>query len=134
MVLHDEMRKADKIYKEIMFDYKESENQGDLFSRYHTKFDCSITRGDYIFNFDYQCNTDYLEPNKKDCIEAILSDARCIDGLSLEAFLEDFGYLNSGEDALRGIKAYKSCKKTARALKKMFTKDELSSLYDWFSE
>ena len=130
--LHDEMKLADKVYRSIIFEYEESDNQDDLFSPMHTRFDCTITRGDKSFTFDYQCNTLYTEPEKSGCIECLLMDADAGD-YELEDFLEEFGYLTSGKSALDGIKAHKACKRTAKGLKKLFTNEELSALNAWYS-
>ncbi len=110
----------------IEFNAMESENQDEkkLFTKGHTIFDCSITISNAIANkeygkieFPYQCNLQYVEPSAIDCLDAVVSDAYAYLNSRNEAdFLEEFGYLDSGESALKGIEAYNACKKTYEEL------------------
>lgn len=107
----------------IKFSYREADNQTGLFTPNHTLFKCKIKVDGLQFTFPYQCNTAYNEPNLLDCMYAIISDMDCYDGCrNMEDFNLEFGYLDD--------KAYKACKKTSKALHRLFTDEEIAIITD----
>ena len=115
----------------IKFSYREADNQTGLFTPYHTLFKCKIKVDGLQFTFPFQCNTAHDEPNLEMCMNALLLDASCYENCEgLLDFCTEFGY---NEDK-KGLKAYKACKKTYKALHRLFSKDELEELYEEIDE
>ena len=76
------------------------------------------------YTFDYQCNTSATYPNLKDCMECIIGDMMAYDGaVDVVDFCNEFGY----ED-IKGVKAYKACKKVSKALHRLFTDEEIDEM------
>lgn len=74
------------------------------------------------------------EPEKKDCLYCLLSDSSCVESCADEAdFLEEFGYIDGGADQIRkGLKAFRACKRTKKAIERLFTADEIETLQAHF--
>lgn len=114
----------------IKFSYREADKQEGLFTSNHTLFKCKIKVDGLQFTFLYQCNIAYNEPNLLDCMYAIISDMDCYDACrDVVDFCNEFGY-----DDAKGIKAYKACKKTSKALHRLFTDEELAIISDELME
>lgn len=123
--------KAENIIDSLKFTATEAEEQKDLFTPSHTLFKCVfVTPSRRRYTFSYQCNTKHKQPTKEDCLYCILSDAQCVESCKDEAdFLEEFGCIDGGADQIRkGLKAFKACQKTKKALERLFTSDELEAL------
>ena len=115
----------------IKFSYKEADKQEGLFTPNHTLFKCKIKVDGLQFTFPFQCNTTYDEPNLEICINALLLDASCYENSDgLLDFCTEFGY----DEDKKGLKAYKACKKTYKALHRLFTNEELEELYNEINE
>ena len=115
----------------IKVSYKEADKQEGLFTPNHTLFKCKIKVDGLQFTFPFQCNTTYDEPNLEICINALLLDASCYENSDgLLDFCTEFGY----DEDKKGLKAYKACKKTYKALHRLFTNEELEELYNEISE
>lgn len=109
----------------IKFSYKVAENQNNLFTPAHTRFKCKIKVDGLQYTFDYQCNTDYMYPTLKDCMECILGDAMSYDNArDVIDFCNELGYTDN-----EGLKIYKACKKVSKALHRLFTDTELDELW-----
>ena len=109
----------------IKFSYKEADKQDNLFTPYHTNFKCKIKIDGCQFTFLFQCNTAYTTPNLLDCINAIMRDMDAYDICrNLSDFCSEFGY----DDIVQAEKAYKACKKTSKALHRLFTEEELAEI------
>ena len=65
-----------------------------------------------------------------DALMCALDDALSSDEYTLEEFLENFGYLDSGSLALQGIEAYKKCEVMKIGFDNLLSGD----LYDWIDE
>lgn len=114
----------------IKFSYREADKQEGLFTPNHTLFKCKIKVDGLQFTFPYQCNTAHDTPNLLDCMCAIISDMDCYDMSSdVVDFCDGFGYSD-----IKGVKAYKACKKISKALHRLFTDEELGELYNEISE
>ncbi|MCQ2740491.1 MAG: hypothetical protein MJ237_09770 [bacterium] len=115
--------------EKINFTYETSDNQDNLFTRVHTRFDVCIETERGEFETEYQCNTLYTEPNKRDVLECLLSDMNCFEGcVDSEDFIFSFGYDGTPEDLRKGFRAYEGCKATAEAMHRIFTDAELEEL------
>ena len=102
----------------IKFSYKEADKQEGLFTPSHTLFKCKIKVDGLQYTFPYQCNTAHTEPNLYDCLYALISDMDCYDASrDMEDFNFEFGYFDD--------KAYKACKRTSKALHRLFSDEEL---------
>lgn len=125
---------AEKIIDSLKFTATEADEQKDLFTPAHTLFKCVISTPERRrFTFSYQCNTQYQQPNKKDCLSCLLSDASSVDYCRDEAdFLQEFGYIDTAENIRRGLKAFKACEKTAKALERLFSSEELDALREYY--
>lgn len=122
---------AQKIIDSLKFTFEVADNQKDLFTPAHTLYKCRITTpARRSFTFDYQCNPSAThEPTKEDCLYCILSDASTVDYCTDEAdFLSEFGYIDNAESIRKGLKAFKACERTKKALDRLFTSEELEAL------
>lgn len=111
---------------------KEYQGKSDLTSgnAYKITIGYNKKRYTFIFNDNYK-----NESNKHDFIYAILSDYQCYKSVYNEDdFIKEFGYDDSVEAFRRGIEAYKSCKKTAQAIERLFTHEEIIQLENEFEE
>ena len=127
------MLNANTILNNIKFTTKIADEQKDLFTPAHTLFKCKIKYNGKQYSFDYQCNTNYKEPNKKDCLYYLLSDASCFNcSTSVDEFLTEFGYADNLQNIRKGEKAYNTCKRTAKALNRLFIEDEIELLNAYF--
>lgn len=117
----------------IAFIYEVAENQNDKFTPKHTVFDCAIQYGTKAkpYKFTYQCNTDFMLPNIKDVMYALLSDMEVVDYEydTAQEMGEELGY-DLYEEWEKVEKIWKSCTETSEALHKMFNDDEIQALSD----
>ena len=128
----------EKILYKIKYNVKESSNQNNNFTEYHTRFDCTLNYNNVTYNFDFQCNTDYTKPTKEVVLGCVLLDSRCYldskvyddDIDNLEVFKDVFGY----EDIKELLQAYKGCKNAYNHISKMFTKEEQEQLFDYLEK
>lgn len=126
------------LINKIEYNVKESSNQNDKFTEYHTRFDCTLNYNDVTYNFDFQCNTENTEPTKEVVLGSVLLDSRCYEECkvndddidNLEVFNDLFGYM----DIKELLKAYNGCKNAYNHISKMFTKEEQENLYDYLEE
>ena len=115
----------------IKFSYREADKQVGLFTPYHTLFKCKIKVDGCQFTFNYQCNTEHEAPNLLACMYAIISDMDCYDmSRNLADFCNELGFT----DWFEAEKAYKACKKTSKALHRLFTDEELAEIGDELME
>lgn len=114
--------------EKIKFSCTESDNQNELFTVYHTRFDCMIKYNGKQFSFPYQCNTTHSTPNLKACMECLLLDASGFENATdILDFADEFGY-DSYLDIAKIRKIYKACERTYNRLHKMFTDAELETI------
>jgi hypothetical protein len=128
---------VEKIIDSLKFTFEEADEQKDLFTPSHILYKCRIINpaNNRRYTFDYQCNPSAThEPEKKDCLYCILSDASCVESCTDEAdFLTEFGYIDGGADQIRkGLKAFRACKRTKKAIERLFTADEIETLQAYF--
>lgn len=125
------------IYK-IKIDVKESIDQENLITKDHTRFDFMISYNNVYYKADYQCNTQYTEPNKDNILSCVLSDAMCYEGCKMNdddvENLENFRLLFGYEDMKDLINAYRGCKNAYNHINKMFTKEEKDMLMKYSEE
>lgn len=125
------------IYK-IKIDMKDSINQENLFTEYHTRFDFTINYNNVCYKADYQCNTDYEKPTKDDILACMISDAMCYEDCKINdddvENLENFRLLFGYENIKDLINAYRGCKNAYNHINKMFTKEEKDMLMKYFEE
>lgn len=111
--------------KEFAFSSKKSENQNNLFTKEHTRFDVAIIANGVAFNTQYQCNTKHNEPTFEDVMEALVSDASyfdCVD--DIDEFSKECGF----DSISSTINAYKLCGETSAFIHKVFSDEELEEL------
>ena len=126
----EEKTEGEKIIDSLRFTATEAEEQKDLFTPSHTLFKCVIvTTSRRRYTFNYQCNTTHKQPTKEDCLYCLLSDAQSVEYCQDEAdFLNEFGYIDNAESIRKGLKAFKACERTKKALDRLFTSEELEAL------
>lgn len=128
----------EKLIDKIEYNVKESSNQNNNFTIYHTRFDCTLNYNNVTYNFDFQCNTENTKPTKEVVLGCVLSDSRCYldakvnnsDIDNLANFQALFGY----EDIKDLWEAYKGCKNAYSHISKMFTQEEQEQLFDYLEE
>lgn len=59
-------------------------------------------------------------------IDSVLHESEDAENYTLEEFLEEFCYLDSGESALRGINAYRAIKENRRKALQIWKQDEIA--------
>lgn len=113
----------------LVFDYEVSENQNDLFTPRHEKYNITISRCDdgRSINFNYQCNPHYTQPSLEDCMECYITDAQSYEAFdNIDDFYNEYGYTKVSE----AIEAFESCKDSYFELIKFLTYEELEELVD----
>lgn len=124
--------------EKIAFIYTESEEQDNLFTPHHTKFDCAIQYGTNCkpYKFTYQCNTAYTMPNIKDIMYSLLLDAWSYEeARDIQDFANELGYDYFDEyEREKLCRMYDECKRTFNALHKMFTDAEIEILNEETTE
>lgn len=116
-----------EILDKIKFDYTEAiDSKSTPFTREHTIFKCKISYNRKSYTFEYQCNTNYELPEIERVLECLITDAECFDNSKdFYNFAIDLGYDPYSEEAKR---VYNGCKKTSKALHRLFEDYEISML------
>lgn len=78
---------------------------------FHTGIALDYSRAECIFN----------------AIDSVLHECEDAENYTLEEFLEEFCYLDSGESALRGINAYRVIKENSRKALQIWKQDEITN-------
>lgn len=78
---------------------------------FHTGIALDYSRAECIFN----------------AINSVLHECEDAENYTLEEFLEEFCYLDSGEPALRGINAYRAIKENSRKVLQIWKQDEITN-------
>lgn len=93
---------------------------------------CTIGYGGHSSKFDYTAPMGEL-PKKEDLIFCLLNDTFDYDNYKDPfSFMSEFGYAspNSMENARIAERAYKGCKSNSRKMHRLFTDEEIKTLYD----
>lgn len=118
---------------------RKSENQDNLFTPYHRKYNVVVKYNGKQYSSTYQCNAKEM-PKVKDIIYCLLLDASSYDNArDIEDFANEFGYELYEYDYVTKYnketeRIYKACKKTSEAMHRMFTDEEIDTLHEEFSE
>ena len=124
-----------EILKQIKVKTETSENQNNLFTPCHRKYNVTVKYNGKQYSSTYQCNVRQT-PNAKDIIECLLLDASSYDNAKdIKDFANEFGYeLYEYDYGTKYNKEteriYKACKKTSEAIHRMFTDEEIETLYE----
>lgn len=111
----------------IKLNYEVANKQNDLFTPNHVKYACMLKANGRQYTFEYQCNPQYSKPTVDDCLYALMSDMQCFEcAKDIEDFMFDLGYAGYKE----AERAYKACRRTAKAMHRMFTDEQLDEIYD----
>lgn len=78
---------------------------------FHTGIALDYSRAECIFN----------------AIDSVLHECEDAEYYTLEEFLEEFCYLDSGESALRGINAYRAIKENSRKVLQIWKQNEITN-------
>lgn len=78
---------------------------------FHTGIALDYSRAECIFN----------------AIDSVLHECKDAENYTLEEFLEEFCYLDSGESALRGINAYRAIKENSRKALQIWKRYEITN-------
>ena len=112
------------IIDKISFNYEESENQENLFTSNHIKYDVSITYKERTFTTTYQTAQ---EVKKDDVIWCIFSDMAAYDSTQdLETFAS--AYYTNDTRAIEIIIAFRGCRDASNILHKIFTNEEIEEI------
>ena len=126
---------ATTIIDSLKFSAKVADEQKDLFSPSHTLYKCVIKNpaSRKQFTFSYQCNAAYTQPSVKACLYCLLSDASSVDHCTDEEdFLNEFGYIDDADSIRRGLKDFKACQRTKKAIDRLFTEDERAAINEFY--
>ena len=135
VVIYNQQRKysfnfmeGETMLEKIKFSYEESEDRNNLFTSAHRKYVCIIKYNGKQYTFDYQCNPIYSKPNLNDCMDSLLLDGFSYsDSKDIIDFANEFGY-DIYENKAEVKRIYNACKKTWKALNRLFTEDEISEI------
>lgn len=122
MVSRQENKTKVDIFEEVKFSGEVIDNIKIRNVGYAEKWKITLRYKGRQYTFDYTNSVVNFgkKPSKKDCIYALITDASCYESSrDLRDFAENFGY-ETRADAER---AYKSCARTAEALKRVFGAD-----------
>lgn len=112
------------IIDKIEFSYEESENQDNLFTSKHIKYDASITYKERTFTTTYQTAKDV---KKDDVLWCICSDMAAYDSAKdIDDFVNEFGY--DDEKVSEVLRIYNTCKDTSYILHRIFTDEEIEEI------
>lgn len=118
----------------VSFEYAESNNQDNLFTRDHVKYVCWFDVGGAEVQVEeYQCNPTYAAPNFVDVFMCMIEDARYVfGGTSFDWFCEELGYfpINSSAEYREAKRAYQGCRRNLRKLSEVFTNEEIERMID----
>ena len=113
------------IIDKIEFSYEESENQDNLFTSSHIKYDVSITYKERTFTTTYQTAQDV---KKDDVIYCICSNMAAYDSTrDIDDFAAALGYDDNAKFS-EVLNTYNACKDTSYILHKIFTDEELDEI------
>ena len=94
-----------------------SKNQKGTFTPSHRRWDCDLYMdGEKILAVQYQCNM-MKEPKALDVWHCVAGEAAETENVDLEDFIVDMAYTGSAGEIREGVKAYKSCRAEAKAMK-----------------
>lgn len=117
----------------INFTYKVADEQTELFTPHHTKYDVELSiNGCNPFKTTYQCNSNW-EVKKEDVLVAIMND-----GIAYEYSnnLNDFMYEYEYKDKDKALKAYDACYNAYMWFETEWTREQYCQAYDelegWF--
>lgn len=117
----------------MTFTFTLSDNQKDLFTSKHKRYDVALENNGKTEHFDFQTSYELKPEDRNDFLYCVLSDAQsygAYEGLDdLEAIVEfsdEFGYSNAKEC----VKAFKGCKENWEKLNRLFTEKQLNELWD----
>lgn len=117
--------------EKINFDFRKAEEQTDLFTPYHVKYDCFIGYNNKEISVPYQCNPKYVTVKKEGVLGCVLSDIRAIEeGNDWADFLCEFGYNENAESMRKGIKAYDAILVYNLRMHNLFSDEEILELED----
>ena len=116
-----------EILDKIKFNYSESLNpKSKPFTKEHMIFNCRISYNRKYYSFEYQCNPNYEMPKLERVIECLITDTECFDNSkNFYDFALGLGYDSESEEAKR---VYKACRKTSKAIHRLFEDYEISML------
>lgn len=119
------------ILNKIKVNYRESKNQDNKFTPYHTRFDVVVEYKGKKYKTDYQCNTSCNNDMEKDIVYCLLRDAEAFEYCQdIDDFQKEFGY----DKVSDCIKAFEGCKKTYEEFQTMFDDEELEELKTIFED
>lgn len=104
------------------FKFHEDEEQDNLLSPYHTKYEIEMSYNNKVRHFSYQCNTDFTKPNKKDCLYCLLSDMSMYESCR---DIDDFWKIGGFDKVSECLNAYESCWQESAKLHELFNDDEI---------
>lgn len=112
-----------ELLEKIKFNYETSQNQENLFTKAHVKYDVTIEYNGISYTTEYQTTQNV---KKDDVIYCLLMDASSYEFTpNLYDFLREFGYNN---DIEQGVHAFEGCKQTFENLNIIFTTEELEKI------
>lgn len=112
------------IIDQIIFSYDESENQDELFTTNHIKYDVSITYNERTFTTTYQTAQDV---KKDDVIYCLINDAMAYElTKDIDIFAKE--YYTDDVSIKKVIKTFKACEYTSNMLHKIFTDEEIKEV------
>lgn len=94
MAEQEDIIRAAEFYLNTKVTWEESAEQKDKFTSDHVIYDVWVTHAGYAFKANYQCNPQFVEPEKYDILQSIIRDAAIATDYGsggFPDFVEDFG-------------------------------------------
>lgn len=116
------VKEALKVYKALEFECYYSDDQTDLFTENHVKWDIWMRNpaNGVEIEYTYQCNPCYSSPNKCDCLMVYINDASYGIGYDVDELAESIGIVRPSE----AYRVYNACKKAYNDIMALFNNDE----------
>lgn len=128
--------KAEKIIDSLKFTFEEADEQKDLLHRPTFSINAALSTQQITAVILLIISVTHPQPmnRRKRLFILSFSDSSCVESCADEAdFLEEFGYIDGGADQIRkGLKAFRACKRTKKAIERLFTADEIETLQAHF--
>ena len=141
MAEQEDIIKAAEFYLNTKVTWEESAEQKDKFTSDHVIYDVWVTHAGYAFKANYQCNPQFVEPEKYDILQSIIRDAAIATDYGYGGFpdfVEDLGTSDSIHKAFSAYQKMQEARdffgncdinnKTIRALDRVFDENERAIL------
>lgn len=111
-----------------------ADEQTNLFTPQHILYKVVIKTARGQYTTSYQCNARQT-PDNRDILCCLYLDSTSADYADVWEFAQEFGYTIDSRESFKHVESIlKACKRTAKALERIFTSAELAELAEFAQE